>query len=167
MRYISMTLICTAIILAGLDSAAENRKKIAAKKTLAGLFGCIADKISEYACAFVGAVELAALSGADGDFSFPKATVSEYSAGQDLVVLWNDAAENDCLLKKTGSVNAVKDLSNHFADAAPESVARACRRLSERLSAEAEEAQSAGSKNERLSLAFSFLGAAVVMIVML
>lgn len=167
-KYISILLLCVAIVLTGFNAAAESRRKIKLLGQLAEFFGELGRNIKSGAGSFL--YSLAAVKERTGAvFSFPSETLQNYAPGCELAGIWRAAVENDECVGKTGreSAAAICTLSDFFADTSPLALADACAFLSTRFAEERARRAAEYAKNERLILTGSLLGAAAVFIIMI
>lgn len=168
-KYVSIALLCAAVLLAGLNAVYERRRSVRLLGGLAGFFSSLEKAVSVGGNGLLEALAALQTCGGQGAFTFPGETLSRYAPGDDLAQVWRSAALGDRLLGKTGAENtaAVCSLADLFADTSPSAIAGACRELSAEFGRKAAEAAESFAKNERLFYTGSLLAAAAVFIIMI
>ena len=169
MKYISITLLCAAVVLTGLNAAAERRKRIRIFERLSVLFASLAADIKKGSCGFLILLGDMARQERFGMFTFIPDTLLSAANGDDIALSWQNAVNADKMLSRTGNDNirAVRELSLCFCEAAPAVFADACFDLSRRFENERERSVKKSEKDERLLIAGSVLGAAALCIILI
>lgn len=169
MKYVSIILLCSSLIFAGLERVSEKRMKIRLFGELSAFFAAVAEEVRVYKRGFADALAYAERRLSENSFSFPLNAAEVLGESCGAYDGWKNAVASDPRLKILGqdTVEKVVSVYGLLYETSSDGVAASCEALSRGFAEKKEELSHKQPSDERLTVTGAFLAAAAIFIILI